>query len=110
MPDPALSSTIYAVLKPEIQKIREFRVFAEKAVAVFTEEFDSLVNSEKKKELSSSLHLRSVISLLDALATLDALMAMKACLNNNFSRYKRYFPVGLCTLYSVFLLRYLFAK
>ena len=56
---------------------------------MFTGAMDSLVNSEKKKELSSSLHLRSVIYLLDALATLDALMAMKACLNNNFAYYRR---------------------
>jgi len=80
----------YRVLKPEIQKIKRLHEFHEAAVREFTSSVDFLVGVDSRKEIPSPLFLGSIVSLFDAIITLDALKSMKACLSNDFTLYKRY--------------------
>ncbi len=78
----------FEVLEPEIQKLKSFRHFQLDTVKFFCECVRKIV-AEKKELVSESL-LTYMAKLLDLFALLDALKNMKACLNNDFSFYKRY--------------------
>lgn len=86
----------YDVLEPEIKKLKNFMYFQRDTVKVFcdhvkkiTSYFDKKKNKEEDSPSESYLWL--LIQLLDRFALLDALKNMKACLNNDFSFYKRSF-------------------
>jgi cytoplasmic FMR1 interacting protein len=85
----------YAVLEPEIKKLKTFMYFQRDTVKIFCEHVKRLsayyIPDKKKKEesLPSESYLSGMIHLLDRFALLDALKNMKACLNNDFSFYKR---------------------
>lgn len=83
----------FAVLEPEIKKLREFMYFHRSAIKLFCENVKriSLARKESKGKsvVASESILVSLIKMLDLFALLDALKNMKACLNNDFSFYKR---------------------
>jgi cytoplasmic FMR1 interacting protein len=84
----------YEVLEPEIKKLKNFMYFQRDTVKLFCEHVkriaSNLSDKKKKDELfPSESYVFCLIQLLDRFALLDALKNMKACLNNDFSFYKR---------------------
>lgn len=79
----------FEVLEPEIQKLKSFRLFQIESVKLFCEMVRKIV--AEKREVVSEAFLLTLARLLDLFALLDALKNMKACLNNDFSFYKRAF-------------------
>lgn len=87
----------YDVLEPEIKKLKTFMYFQRDTIKVFCEHVKKLAvhfSGKKKKGEEdyspSEAYIWCLIQLLDRFALLDALKNMKACLNNDFSFYKRY--------------------
>ncbi|PRP73456.1 component of SCAR regulatory complex, partial [Planoprotostelium fungivorum] len=86
---------MFEVLEPEIKKLKEFMYFQRDSVKFFCKHVHTLgqlVRPDKKKEVEtfpSQLYLWYMIQLVDRFALLDDLKNMKACLNNDFSFYKR---------------------
>lgn len=102
---------IVTVLEPEIQKLKDFMYFHQKAVKLFNTFVTKLTApsedppSGEKKQLGGRFYFANIIStfvcvfvealewrmiqVLDLFALLDDLKNMKACLNNDFSFYKR---------------------
>lgn len=87
----------YAVLEPEIKKLKTFMYFQRDTIKLFCDHVKRLTTFfvlDKKKandSLPSESYLAVMAQLLDRFALLDALKNMKACLNNDFSFYKRAF-------------------
>lgn len=86
----------YAVLEPEIKKLKTFMYYQRDTIKLFCENVKRLASfylPDKKKgpaiDQPSESFLNCMIQLLDRFALLDALKNMKACLNNDFSFYKR---------------------
>lgn len=79
----------FEVLEPEIQKLKSFRHFQIESVKFFCEMVRKIV--AEKRDCVSESFLLYLAKLLDLFALLDALKNMKACLNNDFSFYKRAF-------------------
>ncbi|GAM27817.1 hypothetical protein SAMD00019534_109930 [Acytostelium subglobosum LB1] len=82
----------YEVLEPEIKKLKDFMYFQRDTIKVFCEYVKKIAATyDKKKEtvVVSEALVSYLIRLLDLFALLDALKNMKACLNNDFSFFKR---------------------
>jgi cytoplasmic FMR1 interacting protein len=73
-------------MEPEIQKLKALMAFKDEQVKWFCDTIKSLV---KASTLSESL-IWQLSRVLDMYKLLDDLKNMKACLNNDFSFYKRY--------------------
>eukprot|EP01111_Echinosteliopsis_oligospora_P015952 TRINITY_DN6483_c0_g1_i1.p1 TRINITY_DN6483_c0_g1~~TRINITY_DN6483_c0_g1_i1.p1 ORF type:complete len:1368 (+),score=367.50 TRINITY_DN6483_c0_g1_i1:181-4284(+) len=91
---------IYNVMEPEIKKLKDFMYFQRDTIKVFCEYIKKLTVLMKEKEkdkkkgedlIISETMITYFIKMLDLFALLDALKNMKACLNNDFSFYKRAF-------------------
>jgi cytoplasmic FMR1 interacting protein len=87
---------MFDVLEPEIKKLKSFMYFQKETIAVFCDHVKRLgaildPTKKKKEEVTppSDSYILCIIQLLDKLALLDELKNMKACLNNDFSFYKR---------------------
>ncbi|XP_046852032.1 cytoplasmic FMR1-interacting protein 2-like isoform X2 [Xenia sp. Carnegie-2017] len=78
-----------SVVEPEINKLKKFMYFAENAVSRFCEEVKTLCHPEKKKDFISETYLLTMGKVLNMFAVLDALKDMKACINNDYSCFKR---------------------
>ncbi|KAL6064809.1 Cytoplasmic FMR1-interacting protein [Balamuthia mandrillaris] len=89
----AIYEKTYGVLEPEINKLKDFMYFARDTTKLFCEHVKALtteVNPKKKKPKTySELYIFALVRLLDLLTILDQLKDMKACLNNDFSFFKR---------------------
>jgi cytoplasmic FMR1 interacting protein len=88
----------FAILEPEIQKLKRFSNFQKETSAMFCEHIKRLtVAFAEKKDKKSPVQPPSesyqwlLIRVLDSLSVMDALKSMKACLNNDFAFYKRAF-------------------
>mmetsp|Transcript_12508 Transcript_12508/g.22725 ORF Transcript_12508/g.22725 Transcript_12508/m.22725 type:complete len:1296 (+) Transcript_12508:131-4018(+) len=79
----------FKIFRPEIVKLTRLMHFHESAVNLFKDLVQSLIASEKKKEVHSQLKLDLIVKLLDLLIKLDKLKDMKSNLVNDFARYKR---------------------
>eukprot|EP01113_Clastostelium_recurvatum_P001498 TRINITY_DN1060_c0_g1_i3.p1 TRINITY_DN1060_c0_g1~~TRINITY_DN1060_c0_g1_i3.p1 ORF type:complete len:1328 (-),score=521.15 TRINITY_DN1060_c0_g1_i3:101-4084(-) len=85
----------YAVLEPEVKKLKDFMYFQRDAIKLFCDQIKKLTvikkqkDKEKEKMIISESLVWYLIRLLDLFALLDALKNMKACLNNDFSFYRR---------------------
>ncbi len=77
------------VLNPHVIKLRELYKFQSKAIDRFVLEIKSLANPEKLKGFISQTTKVTLAKMLDMFAVIDALKNMKACLNNDFSFWKR---------------------
>lgn len=77
------------VLGPRVSKLRELFKFQSQAIARFTQEIRTLAHPERLKGFVSQTTKLTLARMLDMFAVLDALKNMKACLNNDFSFWKR---------------------
>ncbi|EGG14585.1 component of SCAR regulatory complex [Cavenderia fasciculata] len=82
----------FEVLEPEIKKLKDLMYFQRDTIKIFCDYIKKLASTyDKKKEtitVSESL-VTYLVKLLDLFALLDALKNVKACLNNDFSFFKR---------------------
>eukprot|EP00808_Paulinella_micropora_P032344 g67638.t1 len=81
----------FAVLRPEILKLRRLMDFQYQGVHIVVNNIQSLVLAEKNNQQQSDDLLDAIIHCIDMLITLDAVKDVKACLLNDFARYKRAF-------------------
>lgn len=84
-------------MEPEINKLKKFMDFAETSVTRFCQEVKTLCHPERKKDFISETYLLTMGKVLNMFAVLDALKDMKACINNDYSCFKRY-----CTKFTIF--------
>jgi cytoplasmic FMR1 interacting protein len=77
------------VLEPEIQKLKDFYAFQGQAIERFTATVRSLANPERLKGFISQATRLALGNLIHMFAVLNELKNVKACLNNDFSQYKR---------------------
>mgnify|MGYP002386557801 CR=1 FL=1 len=73
--------------------------FTRDTVKLFCEHVKSLasaVSQKKKPKTIPDLYIHQLVKMLDLFTILDALKNMKACLNNDFSFYKRYVKKKNC--------------
>ena len=95
----------FSVLEPEMKKLKEVCAYEEHAQRTFLQVFARLANggggggggaaatpSEVQTVVRDGL-CASLVSLVDVLQKIDNLKDMKACLSNDFARYKRAFAV-----------------
>jgi len=80
---------IVEILKPEILKLRELMQFVDHAISVFRETLVTLSTPEARLKVVPEGLYTALIRMIDVMLKLDNLKDMKACLNNDFSRYKR---------------------
>lgn len=83
-------STTVEVLEPEIQKLKDFYAFQNHAIERFAETVRSLAHPERLKSFISQSTKLALGNLISMFAVLNELKNVKACLNNDFSCYKRY--------------------
>jgi cytoplasmic FMR1 interacting protein len=97
--DEATKAEIYEaynkVLLPEIQKLKDFLQFQQAATQLFCDHVKSIAEGMNLKtpQTFSEMYVYQLVKLLDLFSILDALKNMKACLNNDFSFFKRSFSV-----------------
>ena len=84
-----LYETTLDVMFKEIEKLRSFMHFHNRAIKQFCEIVKNLCHPEKRKDYISEAHLLSLGKFINMFAVLDALKNMKACLSNDFAFYKR---------------------
>ena len=77
------------MLGREIQKLKDFMHFHDRAIETFYAEVKKLCHQEKKKDFISQTHLLTLGKFINMFAVLDALKNMKACLSNDYAFYKR---------------------
>ena len=77
------------VLGGEIQKLREFMYFHDRAIETFYSEVKKLCHPGKRNDFISQTHLLNLGKFINMFAVLDALKNMKACLSNDYAFYKR---------------------
>ena len=104
--DEATKKKMYAasfeVLDPAIDRVKQLITFRERAISKWTSNLSLLIRAEVRQRSAAStkdvvlpipceaLYVQ-LLHTLDGLAVLDALKDTKACLNNDFSTYKRAF-------------------
>ena len=87
----------FEVLHPAITRIKTLISFKERACARWTSNLSLLIRAEAKHRANGEAPIPcealyvQLLNTLDMLAVLDALKDTKACLNNDFSTYKRAF-------------------
>ena len=79
----------YEILEPEVNKLKALMAFATEAVAVFKAQLEAMISGLSHKKVFSETFVLHMVRMLDMFAKIDALKDMKACLNNDFSCYKR---------------------
>jgi cytoplasmic FMR1 interacting protein len=93
----AMYAASFEVLHPAISRVKQLISFKVSACDKWTTNLALLVRAENKQRSKSDAPLPcealyvQLMSTLDMLAVLDALKDTKACLNNDFSQYKRAF-------------------
>ncbi len=78
-----------AVLEPEIRKLKEFYVFQQEAIERFCANVRALAHPERLKSFISQATKLALGRLINMFAVLNELKNVKACLNTDFSTYKR---------------------
>ena len=95
----AMYAATFEVLHPQISRVKALISFKERAKSLWLSNLSLLVRAESRHKGSSrgdvpipceALYVQ-LLNSLDMLAVLDALKDTKACLNNDFSAYKRSF-------------------
>ncbi|XP_066917897.1 cytoplasmic FMR1-interacting protein 2-like isoform X2 [Clytia hemisphaerica] len=77
------------VMKPHIQRLKDFMYFHESSTSAFCKEVKRLCHPERRKDFVSETHLLTLGKCINMFAVLGSLKNMKACLNNDFAFYKR---------------------
>ena len=86
-----LHITTFAILRPEILKMKELMDFANRARTALVAVLAFIQRMEGERRVPSEALYQGVVEVVDLLLLLDALKDMKTCLINDFSRYKRAF-------------------
>jgi cytoplasmic FMR1 interacting protein len=81
----------FQVLRPEITKLKRLMEFHEKVIKLFVKNTQTLASPDRQKSPIPSETFSSLVKIIDLLLKLDNLKDMKACLQNDFSFYKRSF-------------------
>ena len=84
-----INRKIIEILRPEIQKLRDLMQFVDHAITVFRDTLLSLSTAEARQKVLPEGLYTALIRMIDIMLKLDNLKDMKACLNNDYSRYKR---------------------
>ena len=84
-----INQEIVNILEPVIQKLRELASFVSNAVSLIRDIIASLSKPEARERVIPEGLYTAMIRLFDIMVKLDNLKDMKACLNNDYSRYKR---------------------
>lgn len=79
----------FDILRPEVLKLKELMDFHEAAIALIRSNILGLVKPEQAGIVHNEEILDALIKAIDMLVVLDALKDRKACLLNDFARYKR---------------------
>ena len=95
----AMYAASFEVLDPVIERIKQLIAFKERAVAKWTTNLSLLIRAETRQRsakgdaapIPCEALVAQLLQTLDMLAVIDALKDTKACLNNDFSAYKRAF-------------------
>lgn len=83
-----------AVLGPEIQKLKDFYAFQREAIDRFCASIKTLSHPERLKSFISQATKLALGRLIKMFAVLNELKNVKACLNTDFSTYKRCVSAG----------------
>jgi len=86
---PIIHRRTFEVLRPEILKLMELKEFADNAINIIRQNLSTLIQPIKAKMVMSDSIMDHLVRAINCLVLLDALKDMKACLLNDFSRYKR---------------------
>jgi len=86
----SLYEKTFEVLEPEIEKLKQLMSFQAQSITFLCEQVETLALQGKRDAPSEKL-IEQLVRLLDMFALLDAVKSMKACLNNDFSFFKRTF-------------------
>ena len=86
-----LHITTFAILRPEVLKMKELMDFTATAVKQLHSTLAFMQRMEAERRVPSEPLYQGSVELLDLLLLLDALKDMKTCLLNDFARYKRAF-------------------
>ncbi|CAM9579119.1 unnamed protein product [Ectocarpus fasciculatus] len=84
----ALHMNTFKVLRPEMKKLSAIMDFYESGVQVFCAHVQTLTKRGKKQVVPEGLY-DALIAVVDLMQKMDYLKDTKACLTNDFSRYKR---------------------
>ncbi|RKO90366.1 hypothetical protein BDK51DRAFT_40698 [Blyttiomyces helicus] len=80
----------HQVLRPEIEKMRAFMEFRDRAVTVTTEVLAGLIPDVRDRDFfPSGRFLECLARVLDMFVVMDAVKNIKGSMNNDFSMYKR---------------------
>ena len=90
----AMYAASYEVMHPYIERVKELMYFRDEVVSKWCSNLQLVVRVEAKKKADPSAIpceglLVQLLRVLDVLVVLDNLKDTKACLNNDFSTYKR---------------------
>jgi CYRIA/CYRIB Rac1 binding domain len=86
----SLYERTFEVLEPEIEKLKQLMSFKTESIDFLCQQVQVLVSMSSRDAPSENL-IEQLVRLLDMFALLDAVKSMKACLNNDFSFFKRTF-------------------
>ena len=84
-----INRKIVEILRPEILKLKDLLGFITQTINLFKETVQNLSTPEAREKVVPEGLYVNIIKLMDLMLKLDNLKDMKACLNNDFSRYKR---------------------
>ena len=92
----AMYSASFEVLHPQISRVKMLMYFKDEAVSKFCASLSLLVRVETRKRAEDGKIpceglMIQLLRVLDCMVVLDSLKDTKACLNNDFSTYKRAF-------------------
>ena len=90
----AMYAASYEVMHPYIERVKQLMYFRDEVVSKWCSNLQLVVRVEAKKKADPSAIpceglLVQLLRVLDVLVVLDNLKDTKACLNNDFSTYKR---------------------
>lgn len=85
-----LNMTTFETLKPVVAKLTALMMFQENAIKVFCSNVAQLAQAKGSRLVPEGIYT-ALIKMIDALQKMDNLKDMKACLQNDFTRYKRAF-------------------
>ena len=86
-----INKATFQVIRPKMMKLKAFMEFQDRAICSFCVNIENLASATVGGEVVPEGLYDALIKVVDLLQKLDNLKDMKACLNNDFSRYKRAF-------------------
>eukprot|EP01041_Mallomonas_annulata_P000174 gene174-299_t len=83
------NKTIVDILRPEILKIRNLMEYVLSTISFLLEHIKYCIQMNSNDKIIPEILYIKIIHILDTLIRIDNIKDQKACLNNDFSRYKR---------------------